>query len=123
MEGKTNGLCNAGFVVSLGSLFLGLWGLTGLVGVALSAVGRSQAENNGQKTGLGTAGIILGVIGALWCWVMLVIAMETQNVQTDRRRGKCSKLGKSGSSSSASFWLQRCFSFLYHMEKTPPHTG
>ena len=59
-----------------GSLFLGLWGLTGLVGVALSAVGRSQAENNGQKTGLGTAGIILGVIGALWCWVMLVIAMS-----------------------------------------------
>lgn len=55
MEGKTNGLCIAGFVVSLGSLFLGLWGLTGLVGVALSAVGRSQAENNGQKTGLGTA--------------------------------------------------------------------
>ena len=37
MEGKTNGLCIAGFVVSLGSLFLGLWGLTGLVGVALSA--------------------------------------------------------------------------------------
>ena len=71
MEGKTNGLCIAGFVVSLGS-----WGLTGLVGVALSAVGRSQAENNGQKTGLGTAGIILGVIGALWCWVMLVIAMS-----------------------------------------------
>ena len=33
MEGKTNGLCIAGFVVSLGSLFLGLWGLTGLVGV------------------------------------------------------------------------------------------
>ena len=76
IEGKTNGLCIAGFVVSLGSLFLGLWGLTGLVGVALSAVGRSQAENNGQETGLGTAGIILGVIGALWCWVMLVIAMS-----------------------------------------------
>ena len=39
----SNGLSIAGFVVSLGSLFLGLWGLTGLVGVALSAVGRSQA--------------------------------------------------------------------------------
>lgn len=45
----SNGLSIAGFVVSLGSLFLGLWGLTGLVGVALSAVGRSQAVNSGGK--------------------------------------------------------------------------
>ena len=32
MEGQTNGLCIAGFIVSLGSLFLGLFGITGLVG-------------------------------------------------------------------------------------------
>ncbi len=76
MEGKTNGLCIAGFVVSLGSLFLGLFGLTGLVGVALSAVGRSQAANNGGKTGLGTAGIVLGIIGALYCWIMLIVSMS-----------------------------------------------
>lgn len=74
MEGQTNGQCIAGFIVSLGSLFLGLFGITGLVGVTLSAVGRSQAANNGGKTGLGTAGIILGVIGAAYCWVMLAIA-------------------------------------------------
>ena len=47
MEERTNGLSIAGFIVSLGSLFLGLWGLTGLVGIVLSAVGRSQAVNNG----------------------------------------------------------------------------
>ncbi len=75
MEGQTNGLRIAGFIVSLGSLFLGLFGITGLVGVTLSAVGRSQAANNGGKTGLGTAGIILGVIGAAYCWVMLAIAV------------------------------------------------
>lgn len=68
MEGQTNGLCIAGFIVSLGSLFLGLFGITGLVGVTLSAVGRSQAANNGGKTGLGTAGIyrrgvLLGHVG------------------------------------------------------------
>ena len=67
MEGQTNGLCIAGFIASLGSLFLGLFGITGLVGTVLSA-------NNGGKTGLGTAGIILGVIGAAYCWVMLAIA-------------------------------------------------
>ena len=68
MEGQTNGLCIAGFIASLGSLFLGLFGITGLVGTVLSAA------NNGGKTGLGTAGIILGVIGAAYCWVMLAIA-------------------------------------------------
>ena len=73
---KSNGLCIAGFVVSLASLFLGLFGITGVVGVALSAVGRSQAVSNGQKTGLGTAGIILGIIGALYCWVALIMAMS-----------------------------------------------
>ena len=74
MEGQTNGLCIAGFIVSLGSLFLGLFGITGLVGTVLSAGGRSKAVNNGGKTGLGTAGISLGVIGAAYCWVMLAIA-------------------------------------------------
>lgn len=52
MEERSNGMSIAGFIVSLGSLFLGLWGLTGLVGVVLSAVGRSQAVNNGGKTAL-----------------------------------------------------------------------
>ena len=32
MEERSNGMSIAGFIVSLGSLFLGLWGLTGLVG-------------------------------------------------------------------------------------------
>lgn len=72
---KTNGMCIAGFIVSLGSLFLGLCDITGLVGVTLSAVGRAQAVNNGDKTGLGTAGIVLGVIGALYCWVVLLAAL------------------------------------------------
>ncbi len=35
MEERSNGMSIAGFIVSLGSLFLGLWGLTGLVGVVL----------------------------------------------------------------------------------------
>lgn len=58
----SNGLSIAGFVVSLGSLFLGLWGLTGLVGVALSAVGRSQAFS-------GFAGFIPPEdFGKIWGW-------------------------------------------------------
>ena len=75
MEERSNGMSIAGFIVSLGSLFLGLWGLTGLVGIVLSAVGRSQAVNNGGKTGLATAGIVLGIIGAAYCWIMMIIAL------------------------------------------------
>ncbi len=66
MEGKTNGMQIAGFVVSLVSCFIfGLYGLTGLTGLILSAVGRSQATKVGGKTGLGTAGIVLGIISAI----------------------------------------------------------
>ena len=63
MEGKTNGMQIAGFVVSLVSCFIfGFYGLTGITGCVLSAVGRSQAKQVGGKTGLGTAGIVLGAL-------------------------------------------------------------
>lgn len=61
-----NGLSIAGFVVSLVSLFmLSLYGISGTIGLILSAVGRSQAVREGRKTGLATAGIILGIIGIM----------------------------------------------------------
>lgn len=71
MESKTNGLSIAGFVVSCCSMLIGLYGVTGLVGLILSAIGRSQAKNCDGKTGLATAGIVLGIIGMLGTWVWL----------------------------------------------------
>ena len=72
MQGKTNGLCIAGFVVSLVSCFIfGFYGVSGLVGIILSAVGRSQATRDGGSTGLGTAGIVLGIISMIGAWVYL----------------------------------------------------
>ena len=71
MENKTNGLSIAGFVVSCCSMLIGLYGVTGLVGLILSAIGRSQAVNNGEKAGLATAGIVLGIIGIIGTWVGL----------------------------------------------------
>lgn len=66
MEGKTNGLQIAGFVVSLVSCFIfGFYGLAGITGIVLSAVGRSQAKQVNGKTGFGTAGIVLGIISAI----------------------------------------------------------
>lgn len=71
MENQTNGLQIAGFVVSLVSCFiLGFYGLTGIVGIILSAIGRNQATQVGGKTGLGTAGIVLGIISAIGSFLM-----------------------------------------------------
>lgn len=71
MENKHNGLSIAGFVVSCCSMVINLYGIVGLVGLILSAVGRNQAKQNGQKTGLATAGIILGVIGLVYGLIMV----------------------------------------------------
>ena len=72
MENKTNGLSIAGFVISLATCFLfGFYGISGIVGIVLSAVGRSQAVENGGKTGLATAGIVIGIINTLACWIIL----------------------------------------------------
>ena len=75
MENKTNGLSIAGFVVSCCSMLIGLFGLVGLVGLILSAIGRSQAKSEGGKTGLATAGIVLGVIGMLYNLISLGMLM------------------------------------------------
>ena len=73
MEGKTNGLRIAGFVVSLVSCFIfGFYGLSGIVGLVLSAVGRSQAVRVGGKTGLGTVGIAPGIIRAIGGFIVAI---------------------------------------------------
>lgn len=71
--GTTNGLSVAGFVVSLVSIFVSFYGIVGLVGWILSGCGRSKAQNEGGKTGLATAGIVLDVIGSVGQWVLLLI--------------------------------------------------
>lgn len=74
MESKTNGLSIAGFVISLATCFIfGFYGISGIVGIVLSAIGRSQAVNNGGRTGLATAGIIIGIVNVLLCWFTLAM--------------------------------------------------
>ena len=69
---KSNGLSIAGFVTSLVGMFLTFWGIVPMVGLILSAVGRSKASQEGDKTGLATAGIVLGVIGVAWALLVLI---------------------------------------------------
>lgn len=68
MEGR--GLQIAGFTISLVSMFIfGGYGLTGITGLILAAVGRSQAARVGGRTGFGTAGIVLGIISAIGSFI------------------------------------------------------
>ena len=63
MEGKTNGLSIAGFVVSLVTLFIfGFYGIGGTVGILLSFFGKQQAKREGGSTSLATAGMVIGLI-------------------------------------------------------------
>lgn len=74
MENKTNGLSIAGFVVSLVTCFVfGCYGLSGAVGITLSAIGYSQAKNSGGKTGLATAGIVIGIVNIIICWISIAM--------------------------------------------------
>lgn len=68
---KSNGLSVAGLVTSLVGMFLSFFGIVPVVGLILSAVGRSKAVQDGDKTGLATAGIVLGVIGIAWALISL----------------------------------------------------
>lgn len=64
---RMNGLCVAGFVVGIVSVFLNFWGIMGIVALVLSAMGLSScAKHNQRGKGLAIAGLVLGIIGVVW---------------------------------------------------------
>jgi hypothetical protein len=66
---RGNGLAVAGFVLGITSVLFCWWGIFALVQVVLaitfSAVGRSRAKRGAEHGGLATAGLALGIIGAV----------------------------------------------------------
>ena len=60
-KAKHNGQSIAGFVLSLCSYFI-FGRILGILGIGLSISGRKKAVQDGDKTGLATAGIVLGII-------------------------------------------------------------
>ena len=67
------GLCIAGFVVSLLSLWLCMYFcIVSVVAVVLSAVGMSIAKKNGDPRGLGIAGLVIGIVSlSIWGLIFL----------------------------------------------------
>ncbi|HUY09185.1 MAG TPA: DUF4190 domain-containing protein [Candidatus Dormibacteraeota bacterium] len=64
-----NGLAVAGFVLGITSVIFCWWGIFALVQVILaitfSAIGRGHAKQGAPHRGLATAGLVLGIIGAV----------------------------------------------------------
>ena len=73
---KHNGLSIAGFVVSCCSAVIPPLSFFAPVGLFLSGMGRCSAVQNGDKTGLATAGMVVGLISSiLWYVVIFVYAL------------------------------------------------
>ncbi len=70
------GLCIAGFVLSLLSLWLGVYYcVASIVAIVLSAIGMNIAKKNGDSHGLGTAGLVIGIVSlVLWIIVLAAVA-------------------------------------------------
>lgn len=71
---RTNSLAIAGFVLSIVSLFLSLWGITAIMGILFSAMGLHRINNsNEQGRALAYAGIVIGILSIIWFIAAVVI--------------------------------------------------
>ena len=79
---KMNPMCLAGFIISIVSWFLTLFGIVSITAIILSVVGLVQVNNdpvNQKGKGLAIAGIIIGSISALvafWALVEIIEALS-----------------------------------------------
>lgn len=78
MENKSNGMAIASLVCGIVSVvfaFIIWWiGLiAGVLAIIFAVIGRKKAEQG--KTGLCTAGLVLGIVGTSLCAVMLVCVL------------------------------------------------
>ena len=81
MQNNGKGLSVAGLVLGICSVAVGLiingWvGLIcGIVGIVLSVMGRNKAKAAGAPTGMGTAGLVLSIIGTAIIAVVVISAI------------------------------------------------
>ena len=72
---KTIALTIAGFVLSLVSLLISFWGIIPIASLMMCIFGRSKAVQEGEATGLATAGIVISGIGIVYAAIVLVLGM------------------------------------------------
>ena len=63
-----------GFVLGCVSVLINFWGIVGLVALVFSIVGFTQINNSGGGgKGFAIAGMILGAIGVIYGFVVLIV--------------------------------------------------
>lgn len=74
-----NGLAVAGFVLGITSVVFCWWGIFALVQIILaitfSAIGRGHAKRGSAHGGLATAGLILGIMGAVLYFMIGIFSL------------------------------------------------
>ena len=77
----TPGLCVAGFVISILSIWFGIiFCIPPILAIALSALGNRKAKKNGFQSNLGTAGLVIGILTTVFWglfFLSLIIVMAT----------------------------------------------
>ena len=77
----TPGLCVAGFVISILSIWFGIiFCIPPILAIALSALGNRKAKKNGFHSNLGTAGLVIGILTTVFwglLFLSLIIVMAT----------------------------------------------
>ena len=77
----TPGLCVAGFVISILSIWFGIiFCIPPILAIALSAQGNRKAKKNGFHSNLGTAGLVIGILTTVFWglfFLSLIIVMAT----------------------------------------------
>ena len=65
----------AGFITSIVSLFISLWGSIGIVGFILSVLGLVDCSNHCKRgKGLAVAGVVTGILSALITIIILTLS-------------------------------------------------
>lgn len=71
---KLNIMALVGFILGCVSFLINFWGIVGMVALVFSIVGFTQINNNGESgKGFAIAGMILGAIGVIYGFVVLVV--------------------------------------------------
>jgi len=75
-ERKVNILCIIGFVLSLVSLLIALFGIVAIASLVLSIIGVVQTNKNGERLkGLGIAGIIVSAGSLIYTIVVMTLLL------------------------------------------------
>ncbi len=74
---KANVFCIIGFVLSLVSLLIALYGAVAIAGMVLSIIGVVQANKKGEKLkGLGIAGIVISAGSLVYTFMVLTFLAD-----------------------------------------------